>query len=902
MAPAGGPAATPEAPRQPFTWPLFAPGPAFRAVGAALSPVWPLRHLVAPLALLATVIIAFNWYEFLAHVERVIVTLGFWQKILISMLTANLISKLITGITMSRLGADPPAFGVRLLFGLLPKFYVDRRPTKLLTLDAQRRCYAAPLMTKLALYAVGIFCWSMLHRTGSGAADMFLAIGVTGLGAFLFTANPLLPMDGCRWLSARVRRPRLRAHSFRLTYLLATGRKVPEGIDPREGAAMVLYAVAALAFTAFLLFFIVSTVAIALESQFEGSGVVMLCLMVAMVTYFWLSVRAFREGGNGSRSRPRPAAATAPAAASRAVLSDPAAGVRPATNDPAGDGPRSMPESPRPTLSLLKRRAGNRDAAQPMRGGAASAAVRSQTAPPPAPAAPQAEAAPAPPSPRAEEADDYLDALDALLDFGVDEEDEEPEEDDVLGSLVSDRPGARAAPAAPDPDLDDLLGVPAAPPAVEDHSPATGAESAAPDGPAPAPAAGDAAPAAPAGEGDARNGPKRPEARAEAPPRRRWPSLGRRGARDDGAAGAPPGRDDDDLDRVLQVGRHRRKPPPRWRKWAIWLAVLAALAFVLTRPYPFEVGGEFIVQPLDRAEVRARTDGEITELRVAEGDWVEAGQIMAVLSNWDEQRDIAVRQAELASLRARLETLKAGATPEEIAVAEEKLRTARIRHEIAEAEFQQQQQLFDAGTITGRALQDARAELRLAQANMAEAEAALRLTRADATEPEIASAHAEIARNEEDLAYARLKLEQTNIRATIGGQIVSTMAAVPVGAFLPEGGLFAQLQDNRSVIAEIKVPETTIEEVELGAEVEMRLWSAPNTSIHGTVDRVAPMAEEQEFGRVVRVLVRVPNEDGKLAANLTGHAKISAGELPVWQVFTRIIVRFFEVELWSWLP
>ena len=67
-------------------------------------------------------------------------------------------------------------------------------------------------------------------------------------------------------------------------------------------------------------------------------------------------------------------------------------------------------------------------------------------------------------------------------------------------------------------------------------------------------------------------------------------------------------------------------------------------------------------------------------------------------------------------------------------------------------------------------------------------------------------------------------------------------------------------------------------------------------------ERLAPLAEEREFGRVVRVSVRVPNPDGRLASNMTGHAKIEVGERPVWEVFSRIVVRFFEVELWSWLP
>ena len=125
---------------------------------------------------------------------------------------------------------------------------------------------------------------------------------------------------------------------------------------------------------------------------------------------------------------------------------------------------------------------------------------------------------------------------------------------------------------------------------------------------------------------------------------------------------------------------------------------------------------------------------------------------------------------------------------------------------------------------------------------------------------------------------------------------------MPVGAYLPEGGLFAELEDNRVVFAEIEVPETEIEEVTIGAEVELKLWSDSATSITGIVARIAPKAEERDFGKVLRVTVRVPNEDGKLASGMTGYAKVAAEERPVWEAFSRVIVRFFQVELWSWLP
>jgi hypothetical protein len=128
------------------------------------------------------------------------------------------------------------------------------------------------------------------------------------------------------------------------------------------------------------------------------------------------------------------------------------------------------------------------------------------------------------------------------------------------------------------------------------------------------------------------------------------------------------------------------------------------------------------------------------------------------------------------------------------------------------------------------------------------------------------------------------------------------MTEVPVGAYLSTGSLFAEIENNRTVIAEIDLPEITVEEVVLGATAELRLWSEPERSIFGTVHSIAPRAEESEFGPVIRVQVEVPNPDGDLSANMSGFGKISAGERPVWQVFSRAVYRFFTIEVWSWLP
>lgn len=356
----------------------------------------------------------------------------------------------------------------------------------------------------------------------------------------------------------------------------------------------------------------------------------------------------------------------------------------------------------------------------------------------------------------------------------------------------------------------------------------------------------------------------------------------------------------DKLDRA--IWRTTPSKGRRWRPRLIWLAILAALTYIAFLPYNFEVGGEFTVQSGEISQVRARTDGEIIKVNVNDGEWVEQEQVMAVLSNWDEKREIARRESELARLQADLQTLLDGSRPEEISLKEQELASAELKVQFASTELERFEKLFSAGTIAQTALDEKRDALLLAQSEREEAKIALDLVKSGARESDVAAARAEIAGISQELDFARLQLEQTFIRAVTNGQIVSDLSTVPVGAYLGEGGLFAELEDNRVVFAHIDVPETQIDEVIEGAEVELRLWADSNARLTGTVFRVAPKAEERDFGKVIRVTVQVPNEDGRLSSGMTGFAKVAAEERPVWQAFSRMILAFFQIELWSWLP
>ncbi|MFK7939330.1 MAG: efflux RND transporter periplasmic adaptor subunit [Roseovarius sp.] len=487
--------------------------------------------------------------------------------------------------------------------------------------------------------------------------------------------------------------------------------------------------------------------------------------------------------------------------------------------------------------------------------------------------------------PSANEPDDVLDDLEALLGRAID--DDTPEDAARIVTSVDiplpDDPPALADSDAPDEDAeplgDDFDALFAAP---------------VPDPVAPTKAAEDIGQEAPAEPVQTTTAPA-PQKKPRADTVRETRSNAQAKPRSQSTA---PRRNE--LDRAISpTTRPKRR---RWRGLILWAIILGALGYVAFLPYSFDVGGEFTVESGTISQVRARTDGEVIKVEVNQGDWVKQDQVMAVLSNWDEEREIALREAEIIRRQAELQNLLDGAKPEEIALKRQELASAELKVQFAQSVFDRVQALFEKEAIAQKQVDERRDLLLLAQSERDEAKLALDLISSGARSSDIAAAEAEIARHQKELEYAKLRLEQTFVRAVTDGQIVSDLSDVPVGAYLPEGGMFAELADNRLVYAKIEVPETDIEEVQKGAEVEFRLWSDAETQLTGTVFRVAPRALKREFGKVIRVTVEIPNPDGRLSAGMTGYAKVAAEERPVWQAFSRMIVRFFQIELWSWLP
>jgi HlyD family secretion protein len=295
----------------------------------------------------------------------------------------------------------------------------------------------------------------------------------------------------------------------------------------------------------------------------------------------------------------------------------------------------------------------------------------------------------------------------------------------------------------------------------------------------------------------------------------------------------------------------------------------------------------------DEAVVAPRVGGRILEVRVREGDSVQAGDLVAVLD--DEQVHAREDQANAALMRARA---RAKAARDQVAVLQQQMRQAELQTEqskidsvgrvreaeadLAEAEAQLAQQqaahqlaLFDKEAYTKLAQSGAVSErqaklavatadqqaaaLAAAQRRVEASQGALTTAKANLTNPEIrqaatamvrsqlaqqeseiSSAEAEIQQAEAQLAEAQANWKDLTIRAPFAGTIV-TRSAEP-GEIVATGTAIVTLVDLGSVYLRGYVPEGRIGVVKVGQPARVYLDSNPRQGIEASVSRIDPQA------------------------------------------------------------
>ena len=314
------------------------------------------------------------------------------------------------------------------------------------------------------------------------------------------------------------------------------------------------------------------------------------------------------------------------------------------------------------------------------------------------------------------------------------------------------------------------------------------------------------------------------------------------------------------------------RAPRRRRLLTVALIALLVAAAIVRRD---EVIGWFFGRPAETAVrvvgvveanevvVSATLTARLLELRVNEGDRVEAGAVIATLDRAELE---AARDRYLGAVRQL--TAKLSQTQELVSVESDRLqgRDAVAQAALAAAEQQREQALaeleqrhievdriktlFDQGLVPKQEFERAGTNFRVAAAQLetrnsavASAQAELTMARAGSRQVTVATSdvertRAELQQSNAQLAEIRARLDQTILRAPLGG-VVATRAARQ-GEVIEVGRPIVTIIDDGDRWVRAAVDESASGRIALGQTVDVELSSGAR--ITGTVTQIAAEA------------------------------------------------------------
>jgi HlyD family secretion protein len=240
------------------------------------------------------------------------------------------------------------------------------------------------------------------------------------------------------------------------------------------------------------------------------------------------------------------------------------------------------------------------------------------------------------------------------------------------------------------------------------------------------------------------------------------------------------------------------------------------------------VGSSGIVEPLATVEVKSQASGEVLQLLVDTGDYVEEGELLVRI----DPRTVRNRVAQATA----------------------QLKAASARRDIWQTQVDRAVTLVAKGTLTQTDYEQAALEL--------------------------ANAEAQVVSARVELENAGIALDDTEIRAPISGTVIAKpvekgqVISSPTQDFAG-GTLLLTMADLAAVQIRALVDETDIGKIEPGMPSKVTVAAYPNQPFSGEVVKVEPQAVLEQNVTMFAVLVSLQNPRGLLKPGMNAEVDVS---------------------------
>ncbi len=364
---------------------------------------------------------------------------------------------------------------------------------------------------------------------------------------------------------------------------------------------------------------------------------------------------------------------------------------------------------------------------------------------------------------------------------------------------------------------------------------------------------------------------------------------------------------------------------PSWFRWTVRLVVLAAIVVAGFLPYSYELGGDCRVVPKDERGVRALIGDEIAAVHVAQGQEIPAGYVVATLAAREEESEVEIARAGLEKAQADLDLLRAGSRPEDLQIAELKAVLWEVQMAFREADLARVKKLHTTNAATPQELERSQKGHDSTKQLAAVSQEQLAKTKAGARAEQIRAAEATVEAAQAALNKAEKLWALRHVTTPIAGRVATLHVGARQGQVANPGDLIAVVQDTSKLHLEVQAQEATAVYLKPGMTAKVRLNGTYGDLLTGKVVSIGDLAArrtvvttppartdreelQEEIMRTgeephfVPVVVELDPHQVPLSPGMTGYARIVVAPDYFWNVLKNPIVRFFRVDVWSWLP
>ncbi|HCE41606.1 MAG: hemolysin D [Alcanivorax sp.] len=283
---------------------------------------------------------------------------------------------------------------------------------------------------------------------------------------------------------------------------------------------------------------------------------------------------------------------------------------------------------------------------------------------------------------------------------------------------------------------------------------------------------------------------------------------------------------------------------------AVIVAALALTAWYGWRQYQAEDDDGAFASGNGRIEateidIATKLAGRVEDIRVEEGDFVKAGQVLATMrieTLEAQSREAAAQRRQAINAVASAEAQVAMRRSDKAAM-EAQVRRAQAELDAARSRLARSESLNRTGAISAQVLDDDRARTRSAEAAVAAARA--QVASADsaivAARAQLISARSQVEAMDATLERIQAEIEDSQLKAPRDGRVQFRVAQP--GEVLGAGGRVLNLIDLSDVYMTFFLPTQAAGRIALGAEARIVLDAAPDYVIPARISFVASEAQ-----------------------------------------------------------